>query len=188
MYNKVLSEYEVNKIGIIFNGEASGVTNECVGTAEESMNVKTVVKKCKGVETKSRTKGDGTGEIKLSLHIAYDVYSEMFGMGVGGLIDGVAAYGENSSHKAFCLTERILDEDSIVKLKAYPNCQVKEGMSRKVENGADEVAEIELTIAVMPDDYGNGMYESVESQLTDADAKEKWLTEFTPDLVRAPEA
>lgn len=185
MYTQVFSEYEVNQIGIIMQGESTGITNECVGSAEESMNAKTVVKKCKGVETKSRTKGDGTGEVKLSLHIEYDAYTQMFGMNVEGLKTGVKAYGEHSSHKVFCLTEKILDEDGVTKFKAYPSCQIKEGMSRKTENGADEIAEVELTIAVMPDDYGYGVYEAIESELDDNDLKTKWMTAFEPDMAQA---
>lgn len=185
MYTKVFSEYEVNQIGIIMTGAAEGITNECVGSAEESMNAKTVVKKCKGVEAKSRTKGDGTGEVKLSLHIEYDAYTKMFGMDVDGLKDGVKAYGEHSSHAVFCLTEKVLDEDNVAKLKAYPNCQIKEGMSRKTENGADEIAEVELTIAVMPDDYGHGVYEAIEETITDEEVKTDWMTKFKPDLVQS---
>ena len=180
----IFSEYEVNEIGIILTGQETGETTNCIGSAEETMDAKTVVKKCRGVETKSRTKGTGTGEVKLSLHMPYDLFASMYGMKLDSLKDGVLAYGENSSHKPFCLTEKVLDEDDNVKYKAYPNAQIKEGFSRKVENGADEVAEIELTIAVMPDDYGNGVYEALGIE-ANKELTANWMTKFTPDLMQA---
>lgn len=178
------SEYEVNEIGIILAGQEAGETTNCIGSAEETMNAKTVIKKCRGVEAKSRTKGTGTGEVKVSLHMPYDLFASMYGMKLDSLKDGVLAYGENSSHKPFCLTEKVLDEDDNVKYKAYPNAQIKEGFSRKVENGADEVAEVELTIAIMPDDYGNGMYEVLNTDANKALTAE-WMTKFKPELMQA---
>jgi len=54
--------------------------------------------------------------------------------------------------------------------------------------GAEEVAELELEIGVMPDSYGNGMYEAVVSELTDASLKNTWMTAFTPELVQVASA
>ena len=56
-------------------------------------------------------------------------------------------------------------------------------MARKIENGAEEVAETELEISVMPDDYGIGMYEMIADEKADQELIKKWMTEFTPDLV-----
>lgn len=36
----------------------------------------------------------------------------------------------------------------------------------------------------MPDEDGEGLYEAVESDLKDAVAKQKWMEEFTKDLVK----
>lgn len=185
---KVFSDFEVDEIGIKFEGETTTETAGCVGTAEESMEVKTVSKKCKGVVVKTRTKGTGTGEVKLSLHMPYDIFVAAYGMDVAGLKEGVHAYGELSIHKSFCMTEKVKDEDGNVKYKAYPNCMIKDGISRKIENGAEEVAEIEATVSVMPDIYGYGMYEALEADVTDATLKTTWMTGFTPELVKVTQA
>ena len=79
----------------------------------------------------------------------------------------------------------IEDEDGAERLKAYPNCVMNTGVTRKIENGAEEVAELELEISAMPDEYGNGMYEALVDELTDATVKDNWLTAFTPTLVQA---
>lgn len=181
---KVFSEAEVRKIGIKIGEAAKADINECVGTWEEELEVKTVVKKCRGVVSKSRTKGTGNGTIKASMHMEQDLFAEMYGMKQEGLKDGVIAYGTKSLHPVFCVTALVLDEDDNEKLKAYPNCTIQTALTRKVENGAEEIAEIELELAITPDEEGNGMYEAVVTDLTDEDLKTKWLELFTPELVK----
>lgn len=184
---KVFSEAEVEEIGLLMGEAQKADINKCVGTLEEEMDVRTVTKKCRGVIEKRRTKGTGTGTVKLSLHMEQDAFATMFGMQQTGLKDGVIAYGKNSLHKVFCMTVKVLDEDDNVKYKAYPKCSVQTGFSRKVENGAEDIAEIELEIAVMPDEFGNGLYEAVETDLTDSELKTKWMESFSPELVKKPE-
>lgn len=184
MYESVFSEFEVKDTSIKFAGDEAAIKVGCVGSLEETLNSKTITKKCEGVTVKSVSRGDGTGELALSLHMKYDLFLKSYGMLSDGLKDGVYAYGQSSIHKPFCLTCVVKDEDGVKKLKAYPNCVITTGISRKIENGAEEVAEMEMTISVMPDEYGNGMYEAIESKLTDESIKTAWLNNFTPDLVQ----
>ena len=53
---KVFSEAEVRKLGIKIAGAAKADVNECVGSAEEELEVKTVTKKCRGVCRKIENK------------------------------------------------------------------------------------------------------------------------------------
>lgn len=182
----VFSEYEVKNTSIKFNDESGGQATKvgCVGTLEETLNAKTVTKKCEGVVTKTVVKGDGTGELKLSLHMVYDLYLKSYGMVADDLKDGVYAYGRNSKHKSMTITAEVLDEDGNVKLRAYPNCVITGGDARKIENGAEEVAEMEITISIMPDEHGNGMYEALVTDSLDSTVKTGWLTNFNYDLVK----
>jgi hypothetical protein len=180
------SEFECRKLAMKFKDDENYQEAGAIGSVEESMNTKTVTKKYMGVEKKTRTKGTGAGELKLSLHMNYERYKKTYGMNLDGLEDGVAAYGSNSVHPEFGIVMETVDEDENVKYKAYPNCVVKDGIARKIENGGEDVAEIEMTVAVMPDETGNGMYEALESKLSQ-ELKGKWMTEFTPDLVKAKE-
>lgn len=187
MTNEVFSEFEVKKTSIKFAGETTSTTAApigCVGKLEETMNTKTITKRCEGVIKKQVVKGDGTGELTLSVHMKYDLYVKSYGMVSDGFKDGVYAYGQSSVHKPFCLTAEVYDEDGAKKLLAYPNCVVTSGKAMSIENGAEEVAEIELTIAVMPDDDGNGRYECVVTESTDATLTSTWLTAFTSTLVK----
>ena len=180
------SEFECRKIAIKFEKENTYTEAGAVGSVEETMDSKTVTKKYMGVVAKTRTKGTGAGEIKLSMHMNYNMYKKTYGMELASLEDGVFAYGSGSVHPQFAMACEVVDEDENIKYKAYPCCIVKDGLSRKVENGGEEVAEIELTVAVMPDEYGNGMYEALADGLG-SEIKQKWMTEFTPDLVKKKE-
>ena len=175
------SEYEIKESMVKF-GEAEAEKLGCVGTLGETLNAKTMTKKCEGVVVKSRTKGDGTGELAFTLHMRERVFREIFGMERTGLKAGVYAYGQGSRHKEFCYTCKALDEDGNVKYKAYPRCCVTSGISRSTENGAEEVAEIEVTAAIMPDEHGEGMYEAFADDLDEATAKD-WLANFSRELI-----
>ena len=188
MTNGVFSEFELQEMGIKFkNGEAYQAAN-CVGSCEEEMEVKVISKSCRGVVVKETVKGTGKGTLKLSMHIPYEVYVQAYGMELDSLIDGVKAYGQNSRHEAFAIVQHVFDEDGVEMFKAYPNCIIKTGKSNKIENGAEEVAEIELEVSVMPDEYGNGVYSVIAEELTDETVKTKWMTEFASSMVQIAEA
>ena len=176
------SEFAIKESMVKFDGDSAAEKIGCVGTLGETLNAKTVSKKCEGVVAKSRTIGDGTGELTFTLHMREAVFAKMFGMVTEGLKAGVRAYGQGSRHKEFCYTCKALDEDGNVKYKAYPRCCVTTGISRNTENGAEEVAEISVTAAIMPDEKGNGMYEAFAEDLDETTAS-TWLSNFTPALV-----
>lgn len=185
---KVFSEYEIREIGFRFNGEEEAIIAECVGSGEETMNTRIISKKCRGVVKKKVVKPDGTGVKKYSMHIPWDAYVKLFGMENEKVIDGVKTYGIDNTHGVFCLTEKILDEDDNVKFKACPNCVVETGKAVKTENGAEEVAEMELEIAVSPDDYGIGLYEALDEELKDETVKTNWMKKFDSESVYIAEA
>lgn len=158
-------------------------TIQCLGSLEEESSVLTVTKKCRGVVAKSRTKGTGNGTIKLSMHVPWALYVKAMGMEDEGLADGVYGYGRSSMHPEVALTADVFDEDDVEKFKAWPRCVFSAGPARKVENGAEEVAEVEAEMSYMPDEYGFGMYEALADEL-DANIKGKWMAAFTPSLMQ----
>ena len=179
----VFSEFEARRIGIKFEDESEHTMIECIGALEEQMDSKIVSKKCRGVVKKKRVKGTGTGLLKLKFHCPYDVYIKAFGMELGDLVEGFKAYGQNSVHKTFSLTVDVFDEDDNRKVKGYPNCIIENGKGSKIENGAEEVAEIELDINVSPDDYGNGVYEGLVETEADVTLADQFMLGFTPEVV-----
>ena len=184
MTNGVFSDYELDELGFKFEGETAYQSAKCIGAAEEEMEVKVITKSCRGVVAKEKVKGTGRGTVKVTAHMPYEIYIAMYGMSLDSLIDGVKGYGRNSVHKGFSMVAHVTDEDGVEKLVAYPNCVVKTGKARKIENGAEEVAQIELEVSVSPDVYGQGLYETLVSELTDETVKTKWMTAFEPGLVQ----
>lgn len=182
------SDFELRKIGIKFDSAEAYKTVDCIGSMEEEMTVKTVTKKTRGVITKKRSKGTGEGTLKVTAHLPWDIFTEAYGMTLDTLVDGVKAYGQNSIHEGFALVCDVYDEDNNEKLKAYPSCMITTGVVRKIENGAEEVAEMELEIGVMPDDFGNGLYEAVIEELKDETLKTTWMTAFDPTMVQIESA
>lgn len=183
MTNGVFSEFDLTEMGIKTEDASAYVSANCVGSSEEELNAKVITKKCRGVTFKKVVRGDGTGKLKLSMHVPYDIYTDVYGMNLDTLIEGVKAYGTNSKHKNFATTQHVFDEDGVEKFKAYPNCIIETGVARKIENGAEEVAEIEMEVSLMPDEHGNCMYEALADDLEDETVKKTWMTAFTPDLV-----
>lgn len=186
--NKVFSEYEVKKIGIKFANDSKFETCECIGSAEDESEVRVITKKCRGVVRKKKVKATGTGKVKLSLHCPWKWYVKAFGMKDEKLEEGVYSYGEDSIHEEFAMTEEIEDEDGNRKFKAYPNCVIEAGKASKITNGADEVAEIELEVSYMPDEYGKGEYEALESEVQKTEIKNSWLENFDASKIRVGDA
>lgn len=185
MTNGVFSEYELREMGIKFKSDDAYKTASCVGSCEEEMEAKVVSKSCRGVVVKKKVKGTGAGTLSVSMHCPWEIYNQFYGMTLDTLIDGVKAYGQNSIHEAFSIVQHVFDEDGVEMFKAYPNCILESGKKAKTENGAEEVAEIELEISIMPDEHGNGMYHVLASELKDETVKNTWMTAFTPELVQA---
>ena len=184
MTKGVFSEFEITEQHIKIGNSENYEDMNCVGSSEEEVEVKVITKKCRGVVAKEKVKGTGNGSLKLSLHMPYAIYTKLFGMEKEGLAKGVYAYGQGSVHPEFSLTQRVIDEDDAVMLKAYPRCIMETNPTIKIENGAEEVAEVEITAKLLPDDTGMCKYEALESELED-EVKTSWLTAFTPDLVKA---
>lgn len=184
MTNGVFSEFEVKEQHIKMADEDSYSTMSCVGSSEEELEVKIITKKCRGAIAKEKVKGTGNGTLTESLHVPRDIYNKMYDMNRPNLKKGVYAYGQNSSHPEFSITQRVLDEDGVEKYKAYPRCVLESGPKRPVENGQEEVPELELTIKLLPDDNGECMYEALKSEL-DEETAGKWLEHFDTSLVQS---
>ena len=179
------SEFELDQFGIKVAGEEQFTRADAVGSCEETLNTKVVTKKSRGVVVKKRVRPDGTGSLKLSMHMPYEIFASIYGLQTEGLIDGVKAYGTSGRHPTMAITVRILDEDDVIKYKAYPNCILESGISRKVENGGEEVAEIELEVSLMPDEYGNCMYEALATELPEDGelTLNTWMTNWSSEAM-----
>lgn len=183
----VFSEFEARCMRFIF-GEADVYDVKCVGKVECEATVTSIIKKCRGKVAKKRTRPTGEGVLKVTAHIPRELYTRLHDMEREELAEGVYAYGQNSLHPEVCVTADIFDEDDNEKYKAWPRCVISTGANATIENGAEEVAEVELEIGFMPDDHNEGFYEALVSDLKDDTIKNQWLNAFTRDLVTKKES
>lgn len=181
----VFSEYEVKQIGVKVGSAETATVVDCVGSMSEEMEVKTIVKNCRGVPVKTRTRGTGSGTLNLSVHIPWSLYIAMYNMDQDGFVDGVAAYGTESLHPEIVLTALVEDEDGNEMYKAFPKTTLTSGPNPSTTNGEETVAEVQLTLAVSPDENGYGLYQAVVSDLpSEGNVRTNWMIGFTPELIR----
>lgn len=162
-----------------------GVKMGCTGKLELETEMKTVTKKCEGDEVRhvdipTKITGTWTG------HLPVENLRKVWGLSTDGLKKGVFSYGTKSRQGAGVLAFSVLDLDEVQKmLRAFPNMQFSGGLKWSLENGGEEIAEIEQEFTALKDDNGELFYEALESELDDDDLKNTWLTTFSPELVKA---
>lgn len=115
-------------------------------------------------------------------HMPVGVLRDVFGLTDKGLVTGVYGYGKSSISGKGNLTFEVKDMyEENTKLIAFPNISWTGGMTINLENGLDEVAEVEVTFSALADENGFFYYETFEKTVTG------WTKEFTSELVASPE-
>lgn len=184
-YEQVYSDFEIDQFAIKVAGANDFVRDDCVGSLEEDLEAITVTKKCRGIVKKSRTRGSGSGTLNISMHVKKSLADAISGMYSTGLTAGVAGYGAVSVHPEFIAVARVKDEDGVIKYKGYPKCTLTKRPTITIENGAEEVAEVEMEIALAADEYNLCMYEAIASELTGSQlTAENWMTTFSSTLAQ----
>lgn len=157
----------------------------CVGSISGETEMKELVKMCEGVEVRKRTKPLKMN-LTLSAHVKVPIIRKVFGLSDANLKPGVYKYSKDAKGKEFTLTADVVDEfEDVTKLIAFPKSVSATGLKFTIENGADEVAELELEFTVYPDEKDNFYYEALTSELDDEIIAQSWHTEFDYSLVEA---
>lgn len=182
---EVYSPYECDQLAIKVAGDEEYTRDDCIGKLSVERETKTVTKSCRGVVKKRKTKPTGNGTITLSLHIKLSLYRAINNMVNEGLQPGVYAFDNTAAMPEFSIAARVKDEDDNVMFKGFPRCKIEEINSLEIENGAEEVAEVEMTVSYMPDDYNKGEYEALETELTGTVLNaNNWMTDFSSELAQ----
>ena len=176
----VYSYFEADQLAIKVAGDNDYTRDDCIGSIEVERETKTVTKSCRGVVKKRKTKPTGNGTITLKMHIKLALYRKLNAMTNEGLQPGVYAFDNTESMPEASLTARVKDEDDNIMFLGYPRCKVEEINKLTIENGAEEVAEVEMKLSYMPDDYNKGEYQALADELTgNALTAENWMTTFS---------
>lgn len=168
------------KNGVQQDGTPFGALGSIEGETEGNI----ITKKVEGVEAKSKFKPVKMN-MTVSAHIPVQVARDFFGLKTTGLKPGVYAYGSLSGGEKFVLTADVIDEfEDVVKMIAFSNCSNSTGFKISVENGADEVAMLELEFTALKDELGNFYYEAFIDEV-DQTIASTWHTKFDSTLVEA---
>jgi hypothetical protein len=154
-----------------------------LGSVEGETEVIEIVKRAEGIEVKRKSK-----PVKMTMtvagHVPVKVARDFFGLKTDGLKPGIWSYGTLSKGKRFVFTADVIDEfEDVVKLIAFPNCSDTAGFKIAVENGADEVAMLELEFTALADGKNNLYYEALVDELADETVATQWHTKFDSVLV-----
>ena len=183
---EVYSMFECDQLALKVAGDSEYTRDDCVGKITIERETKTVTKKCRGVTKKRKTKPTGNGTINVSLHIKLALYRKINAMTNKGLQPGVYGFSNTESiMPELALTARVKDEDDDVMFLGFPRCKVEEINSTEIENGSEEVAEVEMKLSYMPDDNGIGEYQALAAELTgNVLTKDNWMTEFSSEKAK----
>lgn len=166
--------------------QQEGTKFGCIGQLEGETELRELVKRCEGVEVEKVTKPEKMN-MTVSAHIPVQVARDIFGLTSQDLKPGIWAYGSDSKGKKFAFTADVIDEfQDEVKLIAFPNCVSTTGFKIMVENGADELAELEIEFTAMKDVINKFYYEAILAELDDVTIKDTWHTNFNRALVEMP--
>lgn len=165
--------------------EGEAIKFGCAGQMQGESEIQTIVKNCEGVQVKQKSTVTKM-TLTVTAHVKVAVIRKIFGLSGAELKPGVYAYGADSKFGNFCLTADVIDEfEDITKLIAFPNCSSNNGFAFNIENGADEVAELEIEFSAMQDDFRKCYYEAIIDELEDPTLADTWRTGFTHELVAA---
>ena len=182
---EVYSYFECDQLAIKVAGDNEYTRDDCVGSIEVERETKTVTKSCRGVVKKRKTKPTGNGTITLKLHIKLGLHRKLTAMTNEGLQPGVYAWDNTVPMPEASITARVKDEDDNIMFLAYPRTKVEELNTLSIENGAEEVAEVEIKLSYMPDDFNKGEYQALEDELTgNVLTPENWMTTFSSETAQ----
>ena len=180
-----VEEFEDYKIieGSIQFASEQAIGFGCIGTMEVTSNIEEVTKKCEGAVIK-KIKRITDFAVTVSGHAKIPASREIMGLSNEGLKTGVYAYGTDVVSKPFIFTAKVQDMEGNIKYIAFPNLTDAKGLFINVNNEVTEIEMKDFEFSALADSNKKFYYEAYESELEDAEVKTKWLTNFTPELVK----
>lgn len=176
----------ISTIGFLLDGEETAVASDCNGSISVETETQTIQKKCGATVVKSKAKPTEM-TVTINAKVPAEVFRRINGIKpMEELKEGVYAYGGSSSGERFTLTVEVNDDfEDEVKLIAFPSMSLTSGLTFEIENGADEVADLEIEASAYQDARGKWYYEAFPTEAITVD-KTAWLTKFTDDVIKKP--
>lgn len=175
-------DYKIEEGSIQFQGEEA-ISFGCIGTLDGTANIEEVVKKCEGKVVK-KVKRITDLAVTLTGHAKIAASRKLMGLSNKGLKTGVYAYGADIFSKPFVFAAKIKDMEDNIKYIAFSNLTDTKGLFVNVSNDITEIEMKNFEFSALADTNNKFYYEAFESELEDETVKQKWLTNFTPELVK----
>lgn len=175
-------DYKIIEGTITINDELA-TSFGCIGTLEGSSDIATVEKKCEGAVVKTVKKVNKV-DVTLTGHPYVAVLRNVAGMTNEGLKEGIYGYGANIKAKKIIFTAKVEDMEGNIKYIAFPNMDDVSGLTISINNDVTEIEMKNFEFSALKDENGMFYYEALEDEITDETVKTKWLTAFTPELVK----
>ncbi|MGX7199224.1 phage tail protein [Enterococcus nangangensis] len=175
----------IKKVAFNFEGSEAGVSTDCNGQLSGETEMQTIEKKCGATVQKSKSKPISM-TVTVTAHVPVDVYRKFYGIAQDERIKpGIYSYGPDSVGTDFALSAEIVDDfEENEKLLAFLNCTSNTGLTFTIENGADEVAALELECKVMVDEFNKFYHEAIVAEL-ETDITDLWMSNLSADVIDA---
>ena len=175
-------DYKIIEGTITINDELA-TSFGCIGTLDGSSDIATVEKRCEGAVVKTVKKVNKV-DVTLTGHPYTAVLRNVAGMTNEGLKEGVYGYAANIKAKKIVFTAKVEDMEGNIKYIAFPNMDDVSGLTISINNDVTEIEMKNFEFSALKDENGMFYYEALEDEITDEQVKTKWLTAFTPELVK----
>lgn len=164
--------------------DTTAVSFGCIGTLEGTSENDTVEKKCEGTVVKTKKKVKQVN-VTMTGHAFASVQRNIMGMTNDGLKEGIYGFGDKIKPKKIVFTAKVEDMDGNIKYVAFPNMDDVKGFNLSVNNDVTEIEMKNFEFTALKDENGFFFYDAFDKDIKDEDVKEKWLTAFTPELVKS---
>ena len=174
----------IKRIAFNFKNAKNAIATDCNGQLDGETEMQTVVKKCGATEVKSKSKPINM-TVTITAHVPMEVYRRFNGLKQDERIKpGIYSYGPDSVGEDFSLAAEIVDDfEENSKLVGMLACTSNTGLTFSIENGADEVAALELETKVMQDEFGKFYHEAIVAELEE-DLTDQWMTNLSADVIK----
>lgn len=181
---KTFDNVSIKKIAFKFKDLEAALSTDCNGQLAGETEMQTIVKKCGSIEVKSKSKPIAM-TVTITAHIPVDVYRKFYGLAQDERIKpGIYSYGPDSIGEDFALSAEIVDDfEENEKLLGFLNCTSNTGLTFTIENGADEVAALEMETKVMVDEFNKFYHEAIVAEL-ETDLTDQWMNNLSAEVIK----
>ena len=174
----------IKKISFKFKGEETAIATDCNGQLDGETEMQTNEKKCGSTTVKTKAKPIGM-TVTITAHVPVEVFRKFYGLKHDERLKaGIYSYGPESTGTDFSLAVEVVDDfEENEKLLAFLLATSNTGLTFTIENGADEVAALELETKIMVDELGKFYHEAIVAELEE-DLTDDWMTKLSADTIK----